>query len=339
MLAKTRIGIYSGMFDPPLQYHISAAISLTESFKLDRVLVIPSDSGGCQAGYADRLNMVTAACGDEKSLIPFSASQLQGKSVESAEAVQKLKAFFPDAVVVPASPEQTMDANRHAANILTPQAGSDEIVLPVLEYIEAKGLYGRPARVPESGPWMDKLASSLKPHRFAHSLSVADTARRMAARFGEDALKAEIAGLLHDCAKNLPLADMQMIARRNNLTDDSVFLENSALLHSVVGAWVAEHEYGMTDPDILDAIRYHNTGHADMSRLAMCVCLSDSIEPLRHTYPLLENVRKMSEQSLEKALLLSLEGTAGFVRKKGGKLHPRTLETIAWLKKLPAVRD
>ena len=85
---------------------------------------------------------------------------------------------------------------------------------------------------------------------------------------------------------------------------------------------------------MLEAIRYHNTGCAGMSRLAMCVCLADSIEPLRKSYPLLDKVRSLSEHSLEQALLLSLEGTADYVISRGKYLHPRTQETISWLRSL-----
>ena len=90
----------------------------------------------------------------------------------------------------------------------------------------------------------------------------------------------------------------------------------------------------MTDPEVLEAIAWHNTGHTGMSRLAMCVCLSDSIEPLRESYPLLEQIRSLAEHSLEQALLLSLESTAEYVCSRGKYLHPRTQETISWLKML-----
>lgn len=213
----------------------------------------------------------------------------------------------------------------------------DHLSVSVLEYCQCNGLYGSPGRLDHIGLWIESLFSALKPKRFAHSLSVAHTAKRLAKLHGLDSLKAEQAGLLHDCAKCLPLQDMQRIAMENRLTDDREFLDNPALLHSLVGAWVAENEYGMKDPDVLDAIRYHNTGCAGMSRLAVCVCLSDSIEPLRQTYPHLEEVRTLAESSLESALLLSLEETADYVVSRGLYLHPRTMNTIRWLKSLPGI--
>jgi nicotinate-nucleotide adenylyltransferase len=210
----------------------------------------------------------------------------------------------------------------------------DALPVPVREYCRCKGLYGYPGRLDRADLWIEQLFSSLKPGRFAHSLSVAETARKLAEIHGADPLRAEQAGLLHDCAKYIPMAEMRHIAAIHHLTDDPAILESGALLHSIVGAQVAEDRYGMTDSAVLEAIRYHNTGCAGMSRLAMCVCLADSIEPLRSSYPLLEKVRALSGQSLERALLLSLEGTAAYVESRGKYLHPRTRETIRWLRDL-----
>ena len=210
---------------------------------------------------------------------------------------------------------------------------------PVREYCALKGLYGASRREDRSDAWMDGLFSALTPHRFAHSLSVAAYSRRLARIHGENLRQAEQAGILHDCAKCLPLKEMRRIAVQHSLTDDPEILSSSSLLHSLVGAWVARNQYGMADPEVLDAIAYHNTGFPGMSRLAMCVCLADSIEPTRGNYPFLDKIRALSELSLEKALLLSLEGTADYVRSRGKYLHPRTQETISWLKTLPAVRS
>ena len=211
--------------------------------------------------------------------------------------------------------------------------------VPVREYCRCKGLYGLAGKLDHIDQWIGSLFADLKPRRFAHSLSVADTARRLAKIHGLDPLKAEQAGLLHDCAKCLPLNEMQRIAAEHFLTEDRIILSSGSLLHSLVGACVAEEKYGMNDPEVLDAIRFHNTGLAGMSRLAMCVCLSDSIEPLRRDYPMLREIRALAEISLERALLLSLERTADYVLGEGKKLHPRTLNTIRWLKELPAVRE
>lgn len=250
-----------------------------------------------------------------------------------ADRVKTLSAMGGRFVTVPADiPPFSSTGIRASLAAGREPEGLDE---SVLEYCMCKGLYGYPGRLEHIDSWISGLFQSLKPARFAHSLSVALAAKRLAALHGIDPLKAEQAGLLHDCAKGLSLSDMQRVAAEHSLTDDRNFLENKALLHSVVGAQVAFDQYGMTDPEVLEAIRYHNTGCAGMSRLAMCVCLADSIEPLRKPYPMLEEIRELSLVSLEKALLLSLERTAEYVDARGYYLHPRTRDTIAWLRTLP----
>ena len=253
-------------------------------------------------------------------------------SNELLSEVKRLEAMGGKVRVLPAAPVSFSSTELRAS--LSSATDSPALSVAVLEYCTCKGLYGAPVRVAQAGEWVDGLFSSLKPRRFAHSLSVAYEARRLALLHGIDPLRAEQAGLLHDCAKCLPLSEMQSIALSHSLTADPAFLSSEALLHSLVGAQVAHDRYGMTDPDVLDAIAFHNTGFPGMSRLAMCVCLADSIEPLRAGYPRLDKVRALAESSLEQALLLSLEGTADYVLSRGLYLHPRTRNTIEWLRDL-----
>lgn len=207
--------------------------------------------------------------------------------------------------------------------------------VPVREYCAVKGLYGMSPRISDAEQWLAMLFRDLTVKRFAHTLAVADTARHLAQVHHLDVLKAEIAGLLHDCAKCLPLKDMQALAQDKQLTQDESLLESSALLHSVTGAYLAEHQYNVHDPEILSAIACHTTGKPGMTALDMTVYLADKIEPTRQSYPLLDMVRVMARLSLSRAITASMEGTASYVRKGGKPLHPMTMETLAWLKTLP----
>ena len=205
----------------------------------------------------------------------------------------------------------------------------------VQEYAEVCGLYGASPRIPQARAWLEKLFAALSAKRFAHTLGVAATARRLALIHGLDADKAEAAALLHDCAKCMPLADMQRIARENRLTEDESLLTSGALLHSVAGAHVAHADYGVDDPILLSAIRRHTTGAPGMTKLDMAVWLADAIEPTREDYPGLTDLRALAEVSLEKAILSSMESTLAYVRKRGKSVHPATMETVAWLRTLP----
>lgn len=103
-----------------------------------------------------------------------------------------------------------------------------------------------------------RLKKELDAARYAHTLGVEQTAREMARQFGEDEEKAALAGLLHDCAKCLPLSQMVKAAKDEKL--DPVMKESKALMHAVAGMHLAQDVYDVHDPDVLGAIRWHTTG-------------------------------------------------------------------------------
>ncbi len=396
-MAKERIGILEGTFDPIHQGHIQMAISAMDSGRLDRLLIVPAaDDAGrpCVVHQEDRWRMTVMACTQDARLIPSRIVLDSQGPVQIVDTLLRLRNQYPKAelfyvlgsdglvklknqahleklfslcgfLVCPRVPGASLQdlkkewlqlsemggrfsmirtnpisvSSTDIRERLSAGAATPQLFSPVRAYCALKGLYGFPARLDRADSWIEKLFPALNPRRFTHSVSVALTARRLARLYGINMRQAEEAGLLHDCAKCMPLKQMQRIAREHSLTDDPHMLESSALMHSLVGAWVARNEYGMADPEVLDAIAFHNTGHPGMSPLAMCVCLADFIEPTRDSNPLMENVRILSRFSLERALLMSLEGTAEYVRSRGKYLHPRTQETIAWLKTLPEVRS
>ena len=348
MARQQRIGILFGAFDPVTRAQVNRFVDVLDSGEPDKLLVLPVPAYpglSCAAEAEDRWKMLVAACARDKRIIPCRLA-LDHADSDGVALLRVLEKAYPDAKLYSVSDSGSLTKpefrcsppDLSAAGLsraLAAGKGEDILDIPVLEYCRCKGLYGAPGRLDHIDDWMDRLFAALKPRRFAHSLSVAWTSRRLALLHGLDPLKAEQAGLLHDCAKCVPLPEMQELARNCGLTDDPDILGSSALLHSLAGAQVARDCYGMEDPDVLEAIRYHNTGHEGMSRLAMCVCLADSIEPLRFGYSLLDQVRPLADQSLERALLLCLRLTADHVLSQGYFLHQRTRDAIRWLQTLP----
>ena len=72
-MARERIGIMGGTFDPIHQGHIRMAQSALESQRLDRVLMLPSGNPPHKQGITpgiDRYRMVCAACAEVPGLEP-----------------------------------------------------------------------------------------------------------------------------------------------------------------------------------------------------------------------------------------------------------------------------
>lgn len=113
-----------------------------------------------------------------------------------------------------------------------------------------------------------EMESTLSSKRYAHTLGVAYTAAALAMAHGEPMEDALMAGLLHDCAKSMHGSELVAICEKAHLNVTAVERSNpTALLHAKAGAYLAQHKYGVTDDNILNAIRYHTTGRPDMSRL------------------------------------------------------------------------
>ena len=139
--------------------------------------------------------------------------------------------------------------------------------------------------------------------------------------------RAALAGLLHDCAKGMPLSQMTKAAKNEKL--DPVMKESKALMHAVAGAHVAQDVYDVHDPEVLGAIRWHTTGHANMTKLEKIVYLADMIEPNRKPYPGLEALRKLCMTDLDEAMHMALLMSLDHVREQGKPLHPDTMAALA----------
>jgi predicted HD superfamily hydrolase involved in NAD metabolism len=172
----------------------------------------------------------------------------------------------------------------------------------------------------------DQALQLVKPqlteHRYLHTIGVMETAIKLADRYGADVKKAELAAIFHDYAKFRPKDEMKQIIVEQRMP--SILLEyNSELWHAPVGAFLVEKEAGITDPVVLDAIRYHTSGRIGMTLLDKIVYLADYIEPGRH-FPGVDQVRAIAEEDLDNALIQSMKNTIQFLLKKNQPVFPDT---------------
>lgn len=160
--------------------------------------------------------------------------------------------------------------------------------------------------------------------RWAHTQGVIAESIRLAKRYGADPAKAELAATLHDVAKYWAIEEQRYLLIREQIGLDELAFEK-ALMHAVIGAWVAEHEYGITDQEVLDAIRYHTSGRTAMTVLDKVVCLADYIEPGRD-FPGVDAIRALAEADLNAALVAGFNSTIGFLIETNKRIFPLTLE-------------
>ncbi|MDR7000386.1 bis(5'-nucleosyl)-tetraphosphatase (symmetrical) YqeK [Neobacillus niacini] len=168
------------------------------------------------------------------------------------------------------------------------------------------------------------VKEQLTDHRYQHTLGVMETAIILAKQVSADEQKAELAAIFHDYAKFRPKDEMKEIIRTQGFPQD--LLEyNAELWHAPAGAYLVEKEAGITDTEVLTAIRYHTSGRPGMSLLEKVIYLADYIEPGRH-FPGVEEVRQMAKENLEKALIKSVQNTITFLMKKNQPIYPETFQ-------------
>ena len=169
------------------------------------------------------------------------------------------------------------------------------------------------------------LANELRPARFRHCRDVSQTAVRLAERWDADIEKARLAGILHDCARNLKGEELLKTSRQFGMIPSPLELLQPALIHAPLGAIIAERRFGISEPQILQAIRRHTTGAPQMTLLDKVIYLSDCIEPGRN-FSGVRKIRDMAVEDLDAAVLLAYEHSILFVVANGGLLHPHTVE-------------
>lgn len=164
-----------------------------------------------------------------------------------------------------------------------------------------------------------KLQKELTKKRYTHTLGVSYTAASLAMRYGYDVKKAQVAGLLHDCAKCNTDEKMLEKCKKNNIVITDVEKRNPYLLHAKLGACFAKKKYGIEEEEILSAITYHTTGKPDMSELEKIVFISDYIEPNRKEIWGLPQIRKMAFENMDEAVFMILDHTLSYLKEQGEK--------------------
>ena len=163
--------------------------------------------------------------------------------------------------------------------------------------------------------------NSLSDYRYHHSKMVAKAAKELAFKYGEDAYKAEVAGILHDITKEMTLNNQLQLLKDNDIILDSVTNSNEQILHAVSGAAYIEFILGIDDSDIINAVRYHTTARAQMSLLEKIVFVADFISEDR-TYPDIYEMRKQSDISLEHSMKYALSYVIRSLVECGRCVHP-----------------
>ncbi|MBR1384442.1 MAG: nicotinate-nucleotide adenylyltransferase [Ruminococcus sp.] len=179
------------------------------------------------------------------------------------------------------------------------------------EYIITNNLYRNEEKfsMPDKkkySEYKEYIKEHLSKKRAQHSLNVADAAVKLAKLYGADEDKAYVAGLLHDVCKELPAEEQLAYVLKSPLDVSEIETKTVALFHAVAGSVFVQEKFGIDDPEIIKAIRYHTVGCGNMEMLSKIIYIADLISAERD-YKDVKKMRKVAEQGLDKAMLEALK--------------------------------
>ena len=184
----------------------------------------------------------------------------------------------------------------------------------VFRYIKDNGVYAP-----------DKYESYILAHlpekRVLHTANVIVCAMKKAKELGLDYEKVRIAATLHDCAKYDDYTGYDGFSLPKDVPPPVV--------HAFLGAFVAEKVLGVNDEEILDAIRYHTSGKAEMSLLAKLIFVADMIEEGRN-YDGVEMLRAEYEKNFDGCFRLCLKEEVQHLINKKQYIYAETLNAYEY---------
>ncbi len=176
----------------------------------------------------------------------------------------------------------------------------------------------------EQAEMKNQLRQMIDEARFSHTMGVVACARELAGLHGANVTQAELAALLHDCARCLSGRELLAIALAQGLPVDELEREIPDLLHGRVGACFARTKFGINDREVMRAIELHTLGAPEMGLLDKIIFVADMVEPGRQ-FPGVERLRQLVRQDLDLALLDCFDTTIRYVLEKQQYIHPRSI--------------
>ena len=179
----------------------------------------------------------------------------------------------------------------------------------VIDYINKNAVYPPDA-------YQKYILKHLPEKRVIHTANVVICALKKAKELNLDYEKVRIAATLHDCAKYDDYRDYKDFELPKDVPPPVV--------HAFLGAFVAEKVLGIKDAEILDAIKYHTSGKAEMSTLSKLIFVADMIEKGR-SYDGVDILREKYEKDFESSFRLCLKEEVQHLLNKKQYIYAETL--------------
>lgn len=183
----------------------------------------------------------------------------------------------------------------------------------VAEYIKNNHLYS-------GDEYSEFIKNTLPEKRLIHTANVTICALKKAHELNLDYNKVKISALLHDCAKYIDYKSVKGFTLPKDVPEP--------VIHAFLGSYIAQNVLNIQDEEILDAIKYHTSGKANMTTLGKLIFVADMVEKGR-TYEGVETLRKIFiEKDIDTAFNECLKEEFVHLINRGGQIYFETLNAF-----------
>lgn len=309
-----KIGLMGGSFDPVHQGHIELMLLAIEQLSLDSFMFIPvannpwkEQSGASKQQRVEMLEIATASY-PNVSINTIEIDGDRGCKNYTIDTLKQLKKQYPnDALFYIMGMDQASQFDKwKQANEISQlvqlvafqRTGYEaNACIDTYQFIKLKNIpntisssairdgdisYLDPnvlRYISKHGMYLDTmLKNTMSEKRFKHTKSMANLAKEVAKANNIDPNKAYIAGMFHDIAKEMTLVEAKPLME----TYFPKYVNTPfPIWHQWLSAHIAKNVYLVEDVDILQAIRRHTNASTNMSKLDMCIYVSDKYDPSR----------------------------------------------------------
>ena len=160
-----------------------------------------------------------------------------------------------------------------------------------------------------------------------HTARVVTEGRRLAPLHELDSMRVQAAAWGHDLYRACSPDELLRAASEFAIEPTAEEQAAPILLHGPIAAAQAERDWGVTDTEILESIRWHTTGRAGMSDVAIGVFVADKIERDKVAEdPGLVQIRALANHDLQAAFAALLDRRIAQQLARGAVLHPASVE-------------
>ena len=171
----------------------------------------------------------------------------------------------------------------------------------------------------------EEVRKSVSEARYQHSLGTMQKAKELAELYGEDPLEAMLTGMVHDIAKEMTKEQYFLYCVQNKIEMDEFDKIQSVVLHGKIGADIAKKKYHFTK-EMQNAIYYHTTGRANMTKLEKIIYLADKIEDTRENTQELEQIKNLAKRDMDEAILWDIDHiTIPKMIRQRKMIHPNSI--------------